>query len=165
MRPQPLAGTEGASRPFWSPDSRSVAFFAANKLQRIDINGGLPRTVVKDTGVLNNGGSWSSNDVILFTGTRGRLLRVDANAIEGEAVAQTMPDGTRQHQHLFPRFLPDGRQFLFFSSGQNDSQGIYLGSLGSMETTLLTPADTGGAYPSGLDSFVRHGRSVAQQLM
>src|SRR4029078_7088638 len=62
---QPLAGTEGATTPFWSPDSRSVAFFADANLKRLDIGGGAPLTVT--TGIGSRGGSWSTTGVILFT--------------------------------------------------------------------------------------------------
>ena len=40
-----VAGSEGASNPFWSPDSRSLGFFAAGKMKRIAVDGGAPQTI------------------------------------------------------------------------------------------------------------------------
>src|SRR5947207_7420942 len=82
---QPLAGTEGASLPFWSPDSRSVGFFDGAKLKRIDLAGGSPQTVTNSTG---RGGTWSPDGVILFSQNNGSpLFRVSASG--GAAVAVT----------------------------------------------------------------------------
>jgi eukaryotic-like serine/threonine-protein kinase len=126
---QPLAGTEGAVSPFWSPDSRSIGFFADNKLKRLDIGGGAPQTLA--TVSTTRGGTWNADGVILFTPAQGSpLFRVPASG--GEAVAVTKLD--RQTSHRFPFFLPDGRQFLFLAQGTPETAGIYLGSLDSTET-------------------------------
>jgi hypothetical protein len=75
----PLAGTEGAAHPFWSPDSHSIGFFADRKLKRINDNGGDLRTLC-DVNISPRGGSWSEDGVILFTpGTIDPLYRVSAN--------------------------------------------------------------------------------------
>ena len=66
VQAQPLAGTEGASFPFWSPDSRFIAFFAAGKLKKIDTRGGTPQTLAD--AIAGRGGTWNQDDVILFTG-------------------------------------------------------------------------------------------------
>src|SRR5262249_1660160 len=72
---QPIAGTDGARYPFWSPDSRSIGYFAQEKLLRIDINGGAPQVLAPATNPL--GGAWSSDGTILFApNTVGALLRV-----------------------------------------------------------------------------------------
>ena len=159
---QPLAGTEGAVYPFWSPDSRSVGFFADGKLKRLDIGGGAPQTLAT---AFPCGGTWNADGVILFTTTTvGPLFRVPATG--GEAVAVTKLD--RQSNHRFPSFLPDGRQFLFYARGTPETGGIYLGSLDSAETQRLTAADTAGLYlPSGMAGWllwVRTGALVAQRL-
>src|SRR5207244_5362973 len=75
LAPQPLAGTDGASYPFWSPDSASVGFFANGKLKRIDIVGGAPQ-VLADA-VAGRGGSWNREGTIVFApSTIGPLLKV-----------------------------------------------------------------------------------------
>jgi Tol biopolymer transport system component len=159
---QPLAGTEGASFPFWSPDSRSVGFFAAGKLKRIDIGGGLPQTLADAAN--GRGGTWTLDGMILFAPAGGTpLFRVSASG--GEAVAVTKLDPPRRSGHRFPHLLPGGRQFLFYAQGTPETAGIYLGSLDSGETSRLIGADTAGAYaPPGWLLFVRQGTLLAQRL-
>jgi eukaryotic-like serine/threonine-protein kinase len=156
---QPLAGTEGASYPFWSPDSRSVGFFADNKLKRIDLAGGSPQTL---TDAYNRGGTWSPDGVILFTPTtRSPLFRIAASG--GAAVAVTKVEKLLSHR--FPQFLPGGRQFLFYALGTPETQGIYLGALDAPETKRLTAADAAGVYdPAGWLLFIRGGTLLAQHL-
>jgi len=160
---QPLAGTEGAAYPFWSPDNRSIGFVADGKLKRFDIGGGTPQTLTTVTGP--RGGTWNADGVIVFTPTAASpLFRVPASG--GQAVAVTKLD--RQSSHRFPFFLPDGRQFLFLAQGTPETGGIYLGSLDSAETRRLTAADTAGVYlPSGMAGWllwVRAGTLVVQRL-
>ena len=172
---QPLAGTEGAAYPFWSPDSRSAGFFADAKLKRIDISGGAPQTLA--TAGAGRGGTWNADGIILFAPNGGSpLFRVAASG--GQTVAVTKLD--RQGSQRFPVFLPDGRQFLFFAQGSPETAGIYLGSLESGDTKRLTPADTRGVYLQGLPGvpgvpgmmdmmggwlvWVRAGTLVAQHL-
>src|SRR5207245_2494388 len=109
LAPQPLAGTDGASYPFWSPDSASVGFFADGKLKRIDIVGGAPQVLA--VAPLARGGAWNRDGTILFAGNTGPLLKVPATG--GEAVAITRLE-TGQSAHQFPQFLPDGRHFIYF---------------------------------------------------
>jgi Tol biopolymer transport system component len=157
---QPLAGTEGAASPFWSPDSRSVGFFAEGKLKRLDIGGGTPQTLATVNGP--RGGTWNADGVILFgQNLGGPLFRVLASG--GQAVAVTKLD--RQSGHRYPSFLPDGRQFLFYAQGTLETTGIYLGSVDSVESRRLTAADTAGVYlSSGWLLWVRAGTLVAQRL-
>jgi Tol biopolymer transport system component len=159
---QPLAGTEGAANPFWSPDSRSVGFFAAGKLKRLDIGGGLPQTLA--SAGAGRGGAWSPDGVILFVPTAvSPIFRVSAGG--GDAVAVTKVDASRQITHRFPQFMPGGRQFLFYATGLPDAQGTYLGSLDAPETKRLTAADTAGVYaPPGWLLYVRQGTLVARRF-
>jgi len=158
---QPLAGTEGATLPFWSPDSRSVGFFGVGGgLKRVDIGGGLPQTLT--IGAFPGGGTWSPDGVILY-GAGGSLFRIPASG--GETVAVTKPDSPRQRFHTHPQFLPGGRQFFFYAGGQADAQGIYLGSLDAPETKRLTAADTAGLYaPPGWLLYIRQGTLVARRF-
>ena len=119
---QPLAGTERADGPFWSPDSRSVGFFADSKLERLDIGGGSPQTLANAT---DGGGTWGPDGTILFGSFEGPLFRIPA--LGGQPVAVTKLD--RQTSHRAPHFLPGGRQFLFFAQGPAETTGLYLGSL------------------------------------
>jgi serine/threonine protein kinase len=156
---QPLAGTEGGSYPFWSPDSRSIGFFDGSNLKRIDLAGGAPQTL---TQAANRGGAWSPDGTILFArSTTSPLFRMSASG--GEVVAVTKLD--KQASHRFPQFLPDSRQFVFYAQGPPETGGIYLGSLDSPESKRLTAADTAGAYlPTGWLLFVRGGTLLARRL-
>jgi serine/threonine protein kinase/Tol biopolymer transport system component len=123
---QPLRGTEDATYPFWSPDSRSVGFFAEGKLKRIDVNGGPAQTLCDAS--VGRGGTWSRDGVIVFSVATGALQRVAA--VGGVPAAVTKLEGTGSHR--FPEFLPDGRLFLYYnSSGQG---GVYVASLDSQST-------------------------------
>ena len=162
VRAEPLAGTEEATYPFWSPDSRSVAFFASGWLKRLDIGSGLPRPLTPV--IAPRGGSWSRDGVILFAPTHlDPLSQVPESG--GAAAPATRLESPGQSGHLFPQFLPDGRRFLFYVEGNLADQGIYLGSLGSQKTTRLTAAETAGAYLApGWLLFVRGGELVARRF-
>ena len=169
---QPLAGTEGARWPFWSPDGRSVGFMAGNALKRLDLGGGAPQTLAPVTS--GGGATWNADGVIVFAPiTRSTLMRVSA---AGGAVAAVTTFGPGQVAHLAPQFLPDGRRFLFTALGAPDATGIYLGTLDGSAPIRLTPTDSAGMYlPEGAGGagpfrgggwllWVRAGTLVAQRL-
>ena len=107
---QLLQGSEGANHPFWSPNSKSVAFFAGSKLKRSDIDGGAPQVLCD--GQFGPGGAWGRDGVMLFGGTEG-LMRVAASG--GVPQRLTQRDTARKEsQHSAPQFLPDGKKFLYF---------------------------------------------------
>jgi Tol biopolymer transport system component len=155
---QMLVGTEGATYPFWSPDSRYVAFFAGGKLKKIDISGG-PALAIAD--VTNSfGGSWSPEGIILFApGTNGPLLKVAASG--GNPGPATFLEATKSRGHLNPWFLPDGRHFLFddFSGG---GTVLRIGSLDSPETVVVGSVNSNAVYSSGHILFLRENTLMAQ---
>ncbi|MEO8309267.1 MAG: TIR domain-containing protein [Pseudomonadota bacterium] len=159
---QSLPGTEGAANPFWSPDSRSVAFFAAGELKRFDLGAGQPRTlaVVRVGGV--GRGAWSAQGVILFPqGPSNPLLSV---ADTGGATKVALESSPEFGWPTGPQFLPGDRQFLVvYRDGTVD--GTYLGTLNGHPPVRLTE-DTGPvAYlPSGWMLWIRAGALVAQKL-
>jgi Tol biopolymer transport system component len=130
-------------------------------LRRLDLGAGKS-TALADVGGMR-GGTWGADGTILFArGTAGALLRVPASGGEPVSVG-TLSDG--QSNHRFPIFLPDGRWFLYFALGTPETQGIYLGSLDSLQVTRLTPAGSAGAYVGdGWLAWVREGGLVAQKL-
>ena len=160
---RPLAGTEGALNPFWSPDSKSIGFFAAAELLRLDIAGGAPQVLATATPP-GASASWSADGTILFPRNVGdSLWRIPATG--GEPAAVTRVDRPRQTSHRAPHFLPDGRRFLFYVRGTPEVAGIYLGSLDDGAPTRLTAADSGGGFlPPDQVVFVRQGTLVARRL-
>jgi serine/threonine protein kinase len=156
---RPLPGTEEAIYPFWSPDSRSIGFFASGKLKRVDVAGGLPQVLTNVN--VGRGGSWSADGTIVFGLANGALFRIAASG--GDAVAVTLLKD--QSSHRFPEFLPDGKRFLFYAQSAAEVQGIYLGSLDGAEPKRLTAADSAGAYlQPGYLVFFRQGALVAQRF-
>ncbi len=142
---RPLPGTEDASLPFWSPDSRSIAFFAGtDKLKKIFADGGTPETIGSIKGP--RGGTWHRNGTILLAPlSEGPIYKVSANG--GESVPVTTLDST-ETAHRFPQFLPDGNHFLYSSLPPHDGKfTIYLGSLdGKERRAVLTTAASGVVY-------------------
>ena len=129
-----LPGTGGAAFPFWSPDSRSLGFFASGKLRRIDIAGGTP-TEICDVPV-GRGGTWNADGVIVYNAVNdGALLQVPATG--GAPRPLTTLDVTRhENSHRNPTFLPDGRHFLYFiRSDDREIRGIYVGLRGTAAGT------------------------------
>jgi len=158
---RPLGGTERASSPFWSPDSRSIGFFADEKLKRMDIDGGSVRTLVSDA-PRPLGGAWNSDGTIVFSTNPGRpIVRISAEG--GEPSATTRFESPQQQSHSSPQFLPDGRHFLFFVSGSPEARGVYIGQLDGLDTNRLFDAEAPAAYAStGHLLFIREGKLLAQ---
>src|SRR5262249_24692526 len=122
-----LSGTQSAEFPFWSPDSRFIAFFADGRLKKIEVTGGPVQTLCY---VGNHyGGAWSRDGMILFGQVAVGLMGISETG--GEVTPVTTLDKSRQEVlHFYPTFLPDGRHFLYsISSGQKETRGVYLGSL------------------------------------
>ena len=162
---QPLGGTEGAAFPFWSPDSRFVAFLAQGQLKKIAVTGGEVVTLAE--AAFGAPGAWNQDDVILFT-PRGNAPLFRVSASSGTPVeATTLVEATGDVQHSFPFFLPDGRHFLFFvvggKAGQIAPRGVYLGSLdGSSPIRPLVEGATNSQYANGQLIFLRGGVLFAQ---
>jgi len=121
---QPLPGTEGARNPFWSPDSRSLGFFADFKLKRADLAGAQPQSLA-DIPFAFALGTWNQRGIILFSYGGGKtLFRISAS---GGKPMPVLKLAKGQYDHLAPRFLPGGQRFLYLVNGADPS--IWLGSL------------------------------------
>jgi Tol biopolymer transport system component len=166
---EPLAGTEEAREPFWSPDSRFLGFFSQGKLKKVDASGGPPQTLcdLSPTGMISPtsvfGSSWSSDGVIAFGGNLTPIEAVPAAG--GQPKPATAIDRSRlERSHIFPDFLPDGHHFLYLAlSAKPENTGIYVGSLDSRESKRLLGVQSEVKYaPPGYLLFVRNGTLVAQ---
>ena len=129
-----IPGTEQTSQAFWSPDSRSLAFFDTNTLRRVELAGG-PAQEICAVSIPMGGGSWSRNGVIVFSPRpEGVLFRVPAAG--GTPQPVTALDHSRgELAHRSPEFLPDGRHFLYVaSSGKPGGTAVRVGSIDSMDS-------------------------------
>ena len=158
---RPLAGTEGASYPFWSPDNRAVGFFAASKLKRLDLPGGVVQILADAAGA--RGGTWNRDGVILYAIQDSGLLRVAATGGQSSAVTHLLPG---QGSHRWPQFLPDGRRFLFMVAlGQPATHGVYVGSLDGADPTRLLAGETAAVYAQpGYLLYVADGALLARRF-
>jgi serine/threonine protein kinase len=143
-----LEGTEGASFPFWSPDGKYVGFFAEAHLKKVSAAGG-PVTILADAPNAR-GGAWNQNNVIIYEPDyRDALWRVNASG--GIPARLTKFEGSKHTTHRWPRFLPDGKHFLFFATSHSGDteQGIYFASLDDGSYKRVLDSDSDAQYASG----------------
>ena len=158
---QPLPGTDHATFPFWSADGKSIAFFANGKLKRVDISGGTPQ-VLADA-ALGRGGSWSRDDVIVYSPSPAAgIWKVAAGG--GTPTAQA-PSDLGSDTRVYPHFLTDGRRFIYYKrSEKSERQGIYVRTLDLADEKLVMLTN-GIAMPiPGHLLFVRDGILFAQPI-
>ena len=147
LQAQPMAFTEDATYPFWSPDSRYIGFFAQGKLKKVAASGGPAQSLCDAP--LGRGGSWNRDDVIVFSNLNAGISIQRVAAAGGVPVDVTKTKGNLKH----PVFLPDGRHFLYTLRGGTAEQiGIYVSSLDGKENRRVL-ADASGvvfAPPHGV---------------
>ena len=157
---RPLSRTEGASYPFWSPDSRSLGFFAGGFLKKVDLAADLVNIVVPAG--LGRGGTWGPDGTIVYA--ENALSAFTAVSADGGSVRQVTQLQASQSTHSFPTFLPDGRHFLFFMGGDEGSNGVYAGSIDGADATprRIVASDGAGSVGGGYLWFVRQGALLRQ---
>ncbi|MGA9967114.1 MAG: protein kinase [Terriglobales bacterium] len=158
-----LPGTENAIFPFWSPDSRSLGFFADGKLKTIDLNGGSAQVVADAP--FGRGGAWGPGGVILFSPlTQSPVMRVSASG--GTPVPVTKIDPAQHSSHRWPFFLPDGKHFLYVaihhdpSKASNDA--VYYASIDGRENRQLLRSPSNAIYAGGYLLFARGDQLMGQ---
>jgi Tol biopolymer transport system component len=158
-----LSGAEGAQYPFWSPDGRSLGFFVAGKLKTIDVSGGSALTLCP--AAEGKGGAWSPAGIIVFTpGPNSPLFKVAEKG--GEPVAVTKLDlqrGDDSHRH--PRFLPDGKHFLYIArsqKGATEGHPVLAGSVEGGPGKVLLRSPAAAAFASSHLLFLREATLMAR---
>src|SRR6266851_3257828 len=115
---EPLPGTGNGKFPFWSPDGKSLGFFADEQLKKLELSGGPPISLAPASD--GRGGTWAG-DVILFApDIYEGIYRVPATG--GKAVTVTTVDRSQHSTHRWPLFLPDGKHFLYLAARHTGSQ-------------------------------------------
>ncbi|HUP62231.1 MAG TPA: protein kinase [Thermoanaerobaculia bacterium] len=166
-QPFALGGTDGATFVFWSPDSRSLGFFADGYLKRTDLKGGSPQALCPVA--VARGGSWSSDDVIIFAPSAdGPLFRVNASGGAPQQLTQ-LDRARRDSSHRWPYFLPDGKHFLFLirtqSSRDQPGDEIYAANIESPAPRRVFMASSNISYSEpGYLLYMRDRTLLAQRF-
>ncbi len=163
---QPIAGSEDAANPFWSPDSRHIAFFVPGKLKKVNVSGGSV-TDICPAGAFGIGGAWSQRGIIVFANFGDALKMVP----DGGGTPESIPSSDLPSDSLsqmWPAFLPDGKHFLFLqwkypSFGTTDDN-VWIGSIDGEKPKRLPLASTSAQYSEGYLLFSRDGDLVAQKF-
>ena len=147
-----FAGTEGASYPFWSPDSRSIAFFTGlgDSLQRVDLAGGAPSKIC-DLVATGRSGAWSSDGKIVFGTVSSGLFQVPVTG--GKPSSLTTPDSSHgESSYRFPQLLPKGHFLYWVQNQQPENSGVYVASLAKpAESVRVLATNTNAVYAPGGD--------------
>jgi eukaryotic-like serine/threonine-protein kinase len=165
LEARPIAGTDGARQPFWSPDSQSIAYFAFGTLRRVAVSGGPTQTqTLADASAVPTGGSWSPEGVIVFSSLSASVMRVAAAGGERSRPVTTISAAERGDTHSYPEFLPDGRRFLYYVRSANpDRAGIYVKSLDADDARRIIDTASNVRYvPPGYLIYAHSGVLMAQ---
>jgi Tol biopolymer transport system component/DNA-binding winged helix-turn-helix (wHTH) protein len=159
----PLEGSEDATFPFWSPDGQWIAFFAEGKLKKIRIAGGAPITICDAP--FGRGGSWKNGVIIFAPASHAGIYKVADSG--GSPVQLTTVDPSIHTTHRWPKFLPDGRHFLYLAASHfRDAahDGLYMGSIDGGSQRLLVASEGDGTYVSGFLFFYSKGMLQMQRF-
>jgi hypothetical protein len=166
LEASPLAGTDGALSPFFSPDGQWVGFFADGKLKKVSIHGEAP-VALCEVPSMNRGASWGPDDRIIFAPTLfGGLMRVSAAGGLPESFAS--PDASKgERSYRWPEILPGGKAVVYVVAEPKDvgfftQSKIAVQRLDTHEKKILPIQGTYPRYsPTGHLLFVREGRLFA----
>ena len=159
---KPLAGTEGGMFPFWSPDGKSIGFFADQQLKRLALAGGPPTSLAP--AVDGRGGTWAGDNILFAPYIYEAIYRVSVSG--GKPVPVTAVDRAQHTTHRWPHFLPDGKHFLYLAanhlSNKEEDSGIFVGSIDGGAPRLVLHTNGSGFYASGQLLYYQNGSLMAQ---
>ena len=155
-----IEGTEDAAQPFWSPDSRSIGFFAGGQLKRVSVAAGRPQTLA--SAPVPRGGTWSRDDVIVYV----PFPEQPPHRVAASGGATTPLPVQEGMLRWMPSFLPDGRHYVFLAFGRGrPKDGIFVGSIDTPEAEHLVESNASASFiDSGHLMFRREASLVAQRL-
>ena len=164
LEAHPIAGTDGASASFWSPDGNSLAFFAGDKLRRVDLRSGAPVTVCDVPAGVGLAGTWGADGQLLFASIEGGAIwRVPASG--GVAATLLKPDRALGEARLnWPFFLPDGRHFLYLQRRIDGSGHLMFAETGKPSREIRTMQSSAQYVEPGYLVFAAEGALVAQRF-
>ena len=141
-----IQGSEGASAPFWSPDSQSIAFFGGKFLMKVRITGGTPE-VICQAEAEPGGGSWNRDGIIVFAPSLSDgFYRVAASGGKPQQLFK-LDESKSERADLWPQFLPDGKHFVFYQQTDSaETSGVYVGSIDRPEYDRLFTSQTNAVY-------------------
>jgi len=150
--PRPVPGTDGAAYPFWSPDSKTIGFYAGGKLKRVEAMGGPVRIICDSAG--GRGASWNSDGVIIFAQMHSKTISRVAATGEGVTQLTQLDAANGETQHFWPQFLPDNRHFIYLGGGPLPAnRAIYVASIDEpgKPGRRIVAADANAAFASNPD--------------
>jgi eukaryotic-like serine/threonine-protein kinase len=161
---KPLPGTEGGKFPFWSPDGKSIGFFADQQLKRLDLAGGPPMSLAP--AIDARGGTWAGEIILFSPYIYETIYRIPASG--GKPVSVTEMDRSQHTTHRWPQFLPDGKHFLYLAahhmSSKEGNSGICVGSIDGGISKFILRTNGRASYSSGELLYFRDGSLMAQEF-
>jgi len=166
LEARPLTDASIEAYPFWSPDSKTIAYFDKGKLMKISLDAGTSLPICDITS--GRGGSWSPNGTIVLSPTpAGGIFKVSSSGGTPEEIIKA--DSTIEVQSLrWAHFLPDGDHFLYSTensaTGSTPTDAIFLSSLSDTKSKKLIDASSNCQYADGYLLFVRQSILLAQKF-
>jgi eukaryotic-like serine/threonine-protein kinase len=146
VSPLPLTGTDGASHPFWSPDSKAIGFFAQNKLMTIEVGRGVTKLICEARE--GRGATWGKDVIVFSPGFTDALFRVSANGGVPAAIT-SLNEARQENSHRWPSFLPDYKHFLFVVRAiTRENSGLYVASINGGNPKRIGGIESSAIYVS-----------------